>query len=113
MTLDLVNLTAASAGNGGSGHAGQAGQQDVGFGGNVVTVGNACPGGNGGRGGNGGASGGGAGGISVGIVWTGVAEPLQTQVTFQTGAPGEGGIGGEPGVNDGIDGVAQDVLEVP
>ena len=24
-----------------------------------------------------------------------------------------GGLGGEPGVNDGIDGLAQDVLEVP
>jgi hypothetical protein len=32
-------------------------------------------------------------------------------VVFAIGTAGEGGRGGEPGVNDGIDGVAQDVFE--
>jgi hypothetical protein len=60
----------------------------------------------------GGASGGGAGGISAGIVWTGDEAPAQADVLIEIGTEGDGGLGGEPGVNDGIDGVAQTVLEV-
>ena len=78
---------------------------------NVVSLGNSCAGGDGGPGGNGGASGGGAGGISAGIVWAGEEPPLQTEVTFVLGAPGDGGIGGEPGVNDGLDGLALETYE--
>jgi hypothetical protein len=38
---------------------------------------------------------------------------MQTGVTFTEGMPGTKGLGGEPGMNDGIDGVAEDVLEAP
>jgi hypothetical protein len=72
-----------------------------------------CSGGQGGKGGNGGSGGGAAGGISVGIVWQGTSAPTQTDVTFTEGALGTKGIGGSAGTNDGIDGVAQDVLPTP
>jgi hypothetical protein len=111
--IDHAVLAAGDAGGGGRGHSGQAGQTEVGAGGNALSSLNSCGGGNGGRGGNGGASGGGAGGISVGIMWTGNESPTQTQVTSTLGMPGYGGVGGEPGVNDGINGIAQDVLKVP
>jgi hypothetical protein len=113
LTVNITKLTAGDAGDGGDGHVGQAGQTDVGAGGNALSSLNSCDGGNGGPGGNGGVSGGGAGGISVGIVWSGNESPTQTQVTFTLGMPGYGGVGGEPGVNDGINGIAQDVLKVP
>ena len=111
VALENVNLIANDAGNGGDGKAGQPGQQDVGAGGNAISALNSCDGGTGGRGGNGGASGGGAGGISVGIVWAGEAAPSQLEVTIEVGTAGEGGIGGEPGVNDGTPGVAHDTHE--
>ena len=113
MVLENASLSVGAAGDGGAGRPGQQGQQEVGFGGNVVSVGNSCAGGGGGRGGNGGASGGGAGGVSVGILWSGDHLPAQIEISFELGAPGVGGIGGEPGVNDGVNGIAQDVFEVP
>jgi hypothetical protein len=111
IALTLVNLIAGDGGEGGQGHPGQPGQQVFGGGGDAVSSNNSCDGGSGGPGGNGGASGGGAGGLSVGIVWAGEETPTQTEVMFKTGTFGEGGLGGEPGVNDGIDGLAQDVFE--
>jgi hypothetical protein len=113
VTLVAAGLTTNVAGDGGNGSAGEPAQEEFGFGG-IVDIGvDSCVGGAGGLGANGGASGGGAGGISVGIVWTGDEEPGQTDVTFELGTAGDGGIGGEPGVNDGIDGLARDTYEVP
>jgi hypothetical protein len=114
VALDVGKLSAGNAGAGGSGHVGQTVEDGlVGGGGGVNSTTNSCYGGAGGPGAAGGASGGGAGGISVGIVWTGDEEPAQTNVVFELGTAGDGGIGGEPGVNDGIDGLARDTYEVP
>jgi hypothetical protein len=112
LDIEAASLIAGSAGDGGNGHVGQSAQTERGSGGGVVDSNNSCPGGGGGLGGNGGASGGGAGGISVGIVWSGENEPTRDEVTFAVDTPGDGGLGGEPGVNDGISGIAQDLLEV-
>lgn len=104
-------LVATDAGDGGSGSAGQPGQTDVGFYGAGTPP--ACGGGSGGPGGAGGAGGGGAGGISVPVVWKGTAAPTidgSAKLTF--GKKGNKGIGGKAGSNDGIDGVAQNVLQV-
>jgi hypothetical protein len=112
IVLATANLVAGNAGEGGGGSAGEAAQEEFGIGGNIESLADSCGGGNGGLGAAGGASGGGAGGISVGIVWSGDDLPDQTDVRFEIGTEGDGGIGGEPGVNDGIDGVTQTVLEV-
>ncbi len=113
LVLDACTIVAGDGGDGGGGSPGQAGQQDVGGGGGVLTTLNACPGGNGGRGASGGAGGGGAGGISVGILWSGDAAPVRQSGTIVTGIAGAKGIGGDPGNNDGVGGVAQQVLEMP
>jgi hypothetical protein len=110
--IEASSLTTGNGGDGGKGLRGQAGQQSVGLGGSTVNPLNSCPGGNGGPGGDGGSSGGGAGGISVGILWSGEA-PVQIDVASALGDPGARGIGGEPGENDGVAGVAQNVLEAP
>jgi hypothetical protein len=72
-----------------------------------------CAGGNGGQGGRGGHGGGGAGGISVGVAWAGDFEPTVEETAITFGVAGVAGIGADPGNNDGIAGVAQEVLEVP
>jgi hypothetical protein len=73
----------------------------------------ACPGGNGGLGGDGGAGGGGAGGVSVGVLWKGAMAPTVTvDTTITNGKAGTSGIGGVPGTNNGIAGVAQKVLSL-
>jgi hypothetical protein len=105
-------LVAHDAGAGGDGAPGQAGQTPGGFGANGGGLG-ACPGGAGGGGGRGGAGGGGAGGISVGILWSGSDAPMRTGGTITVGEAGRAGVGGDPGNNDGIAGVADQVLEVP
>jgi hypothetical protein len=104
-------LIASDAGHGGNGAEGQEGQMEAGFGG--LQAPSACPGGAGGFGGKGAAGGGGAGGISAGVVWSGDAAPSLTGTTRSLGLPGAKGLGGEPGTNDGIDGVAEDVIEMP
>jgi hypothetical protein len=77
-------------------------------------VGGGCPGGVGGLGGQGGAGGGGAGGISVAILWSGDVELVVDETTQRmVGTAGDPGIGGDPGNNDGIPGVAEEILEVP
>ena len=112
VSLVASELVAAGGGKGGAGIAGQAAQPENGFGGNKAGAG--CQAGSGGKGGNGGSSGGGAGGISVGILYTGTrpTTDVATDAKIATGAAGTKGIGGSPGTNDGIDGVAQAVLEV-
>jgi hypothetical protein len=112
--VDLQNseLIAADAGDGGDGIAGQDGQMEGGAGG--IQSPTACPGGAGGFGGKGAASGGGAGGISVGVLWTGESAPvIDGTTTTLLGMPGAKGIGGDPGINDGIDGVAENMLKAP
>ncbi|MBK8997615.1 MAG: hypothetical protein IPM35_17945 [Myxococcales bacterium] len=103
-------LLAADGGNGGNGVAGQSGQTEYGFGANPGPGG--CLGGAGAPGGAGGAGGGGAGGISVSVLWKGTAAPTidgSAKLTF--GKKGTKGTGGKAGSNDGIDGVAQNVLQ--
>ncbi len=115
VTLDTVNLVAGDAGKGGDGGAGQQGGSG-GAAGPLASGGMAndsCDGGRGGKGGNGGSGGGAAGGISVGIAWSGSAAPTQTSVTFTEGALGAKGKGGSAGTNDGIDGIAQDIWQSP
>ncbi|MGK3962078.1 hypothetical protein WMF38_54365 [Sorangium sp. So ce118] len=96
VTLRDVHIQTHEGGYGGFGQAGQ----DGGYGGQPGRAAEAqehgsalraCDGGPGGRGGHGGLGGGGAGGPSVGIAY--VNEELLTleDVTFQIGAPGEGG----------------------
>jgi hypothetical protein len=109
VALSNSELITSDGGDGGNGHVGQEGQQTVGVGGAGVE---ACRGGNGGKGARGGAGGGGAGGVSVGIVWSGPNAPAQLETTVETGVPGVGGLGAELDVNDGIDGVAQAMLQV-
>jgi hypothetical protein len=110
--VENTELMAADAGQGGDGVQGQVGQTESGFGG-LPGGGSACQGGIGGLGGRGGAGGGGAGGISVGILWTGDDEPMRTGGMITVGMAGSSGIGGDPGNNDGIAGVAEQVLEAP
>jgi hypothetical protein len=113
VTLEGCSLSTADAGKGGSGAAGQAGQQQAGGGGAPIDTVSSCGGGSGGFGAAGAAGGGGAGGISVGIVWQGDTPPNMSGDTIvSVGKPGSKGPGGAPGDNDGIAGVAQDVLEI-
>lgn len=108
VVLSASVLVAANGGAGGRGQAGQEGQVG-GAGGSGVGAG--CSGGKGGTGGRGGAGGGGAGGISAGLVWIGSASPIFDASYVLKGEPGAAGIGGEPGVNDGVPGVSREVLE--
>ncbi len=108
-----VTLTTKDAGKGGDGVVGQGGQVIFGFKGNGA--GGACQGGNGAPGADGGAGGGAAGGVSVAVLWKGaaaMAPVVDTGTAVSLGAKGAKGIGGKAGSNDGIDGVAQDVVEV-
>lgn len=113
VTLTDAILVSTDAGKGGDGAAGQPGGNggSPGSGATAVAANNGCDGGKGGKGGNGGAGGGAAGGISVGILWSGTSVPTQANLSVTTGTPGAKGIGGDAGVNDGIVGVAQNELE--
>jgi hypothetical protein len=113
LSISSSEAKAASAGNGGAGIGGQAGQTPGGFPGAGKSAG--CAGGNGGVGGKGGAGSGGAGGISVGILYKGTKPTTDaaTDGKITVGTKGNKGIGGVPGTNDGIDGVAQAVLQAP
>lgn len=109
--LFTSELRTSDAGAGGSGSHGQAGQRDVGFGGLPGGLG-ACQGVSGGIGGDGGAGAGGGGGLSVAVLFRG-SQPLLTDTTVVPGAAGARGRGGNPGVNDGLDGLARRDLQVP
>lgn len=106
VTLEQSEIMTDDAGEGGAGSAGQAGQPG-GPAGTQASTG--CQGGQGGEGADGGSGGGGAGGVSVGVLFLGDS-PILTDVSYTLGDPGDGGSGGDPGENDGIDGVAQNVL---
>ncbi len=109
--LNELDLVTKDAGKGGNGAAGQDGQSQSGSGGLQVPDG--CQGGKGGKGGAGGAGGGGAGGVSAGIVSRGAAPVPDLKTHISTGLAGTKGVGGLAGSNDGIDGKAQAILEVP
>ena len=100
--LDGVTLKGGTGGTGGGG----------GLGGNGGGAGsNGCQAGSGGQGARGGAGSGGAGGLSVAILYKGPKPTGASTLSF--GALGTGGVGGAAGVNDGLDGLAQNELEVP
>jgi hypothetical protein len=109
VAIGASELSTGAAGTGGAGKAGQSGQQG-GFGG--VQAGGGCPGGVGGNGANGGHGGGGAGGISVPLVYSAAKPTLSSGTKLTPGKAGAGGAGGNPGVNNGIAGVAQPDLQV-
>lgn len=118
VVVNASTLVATTAGDGGAGVAGQPGESFAGFGG-IPGLGSfpGCNGGAGGTGGNGGAGAGGAGGISVGVLWKGGAAPTvdsatNAQITVAAKG-GAKGTGGNSPANDGIDGVAQAVLQAP
>lgn len=110
-----VNASELHAGNGGAGGKGSAGQdgQLGGYGGLQSAPG--CSGGAGGKGAKGGTSAGGVGGISAGILYQGTAPTSDSTTTsaITLGTAGAKGVGGKAGQNDGIDGVAQAVLQAP
>ena len=112
VTVVASELHAGDGANGGTGVGGQIGQS-----GGVGGAGSApgCAGGFGGRGSAGGTGAGGVGGSSVAVLYTGTVPTLDssTQGAMTFGAKGLKGIGGKPGVNDGIDGVAMTVHQLP
>jgi len=50
--------------------------------------------------------------VFAGVLFAGIA-PAVADTTVTLGSPGDGGTGGDPAENDGIDGVAEQVLEAP
>ncbi len=107
-------LTSASGGLGGIGATGGQGGQGgtggpAGSGNNVAN--DSCPGGSGGNGGPGGPGGGGQGGHSVGIAFIGTAPDISATTTVAPGSPGAKGVGGNPGMNDGVPGLACKTLD--
>jgi hypothetical protein len=109
-------LLAGDAGDGGKGAPGQEGQAG-GTGGGVDTTGSSgqagpCGGGNGGKGGKGGAGGGGAGGISTAVAWSGNEPTIDASTALGFGEAGAIGVGGVPGGNDGIAGVAENMIQI-
>jgi hypothetical protein len=108
-----LTLTSLAAGAGGAGATGQAGGSGGAHGNGAGT---ACAGGNGGSGGKGGAGGGGAGGVSVGVLWKGTEPQLDASAPNTITVASSGGtkgLGGATPTNDGIDGIAQPVLQAP
>lgn len=113
VTLFSSTLVAASGGKGGDGAVGQPGQAG-GFSGSGASPG--CNGGNGGTGGAGGSGGGGAGGVSYGVLYSGTKPTIDDATTAKitvASAVATHGVGGAPGTNDGIDGVATPVAAAP
>jgi hypothetical protein len=107
--VQLVSATVSTSagGAGGSGAGGGAGGAGGAGGG-----GNMCSGAAGGKGARGGPGGGGAGGVSIGILYTGVAPVTDVATQVLPGTAGVGGVGGDPGVNDGVVGVSGSVENV-
>jgi hypothetical protein len=74
-----------------------------------------CAGGSGGTGGTGGTGAGGVGGISVGVLYKGNTPTVDsaTMGAITLGTAGAKGVGGKPGTNDGIAGVAMATMQSP
>ncbi len=112
--LQQCSLATSGGGDGGAGAAGQLGQPGGGgASGGALSPFNGCAGGDGASGGNGGSGGGGAGGLSVGALYQGTAPQFDAATTAAVtiGAAGKKGIGGVPGANDGVVGVAGSLLD--
>jgi hypothetical protein len=107
VVAENLSISAAAGSAGGLGSEGQPGQPG---GARGDGTGTACDGGNGGKGADGGSGGGGAGGLSVGVLWSGDTAPQLTNPSITVGTPGAAGVGGDPGMNDGIPGIAMEVL---
>ncbi len=109
VTLVACDIVTLFGGKGGDGVAGQDGQLG-GYAGTLASPG--CAGGIGGQGAKGAPGGGGAGGSSVGILYTGQAPNADTNttITIPSNAAVKG-TGGDPGVNDGVDGAKVAVLQ--
>ncbi|WP_437962298.1 hypothetical protein WME76_44375 (plasmid) [Sorangium sp. So ce119] len=97
--VDKTNIIVGDAGRGGNGGRGQQG----GFGGPRGPAGYiapaayfACDGGRGGAGGNGGHGGGGLGGVSIAVALVNSSVHLTESANWAWGAPGAGGVGGDP-----------------
>ena len=97
VSLVATTITTAAGGLGGTGGGGGAGSAGGGAGGGGPV---GCAGGEGGKGGDGAPGGGGAGGISVGVLHKG------------PGKAGDKGVGGTPGVADGVDGTSAKIADV-
>jgi hypothetical protein len=111
-TLEDCELVTSDAGDGGAGAIGQPGQTEAGLGGNGSA--GACSGGDGGLGAAGGVGGGGAGGIVVAVLFRGAKPPaVDANTSIALGEPGKAGPGAIAGENDGIDGVAAALRELP
>jgi hypothetical protein len=111
VTLTACDIVTLAGGAGGTGSAGQDGQLG-GYAGTANSPG--CGGGVGGKGAAGGAGGGGAGGISVGVLYTDQKPTVDAATTIIVPtSPAAKGTGGAAGTNDGIDGVAQAVMQAP
>jgi hypothetical protein len=107
--LENTTITTGAGGLGGTGQLGQLGKTGA----NPSPVSSGyCLAGKGGSGARGGAGGGGAGGISVPVVYTSDSTITQEDTTLTPGTAGAKGVGGVPGTNDGVAGVAQATLEL-
>ena len=115
-TFSGVVVRTSAGGKGGTGALGQGGAVDgQGAPGGTKAGGTSktgCNGGFGGSGGNGGGGGGGRGGHSVGIAFgEGSAPAVETGISFEIGAAGDGGIGGNTPDNDGAPGTAEALVD--
>ncbi len=107
--LENTTITTGAGGLGGTGPTGQLGRTGA----NPSPAPSGyCLAGKGGAGAQGGAGGGGAGGISVPVVYTSDSTLAQEDTTLTPGTAGAKGVGGIPGTNDGVAGVAQATLEL-
>ncbi len=108
ISLEDVALESSAAGDGGDGAPGQAGQGGGAAGEPPV---NYCSGGAGGKGADGTAGGGGAGGVSIALLTLASSiDDRNASTSLRVGAAGDGGVGGLPGVNDGINGLSRTKL---
>jgi hypothetical protein len=107
VVLNGVLLAATDAGRGGHGAPGQPGQPG-GLAGSAPN--HLCAGGEGGSGADGAPGGGGAGGVSAAALTLNGSVEWDRATTLSVGVPGEAGLGGLPGVNDGIKGLSRKEL---
>ncbi|WP_437741011.1 hypothetical protein WMF39_35895 [Sorangium sp. So ce1504] len=117
----LVDKTDIITGNGGRGGNGERGQEggrggpEGPRGGITGTAYRACEGGLGGNGGSGGHGGGGLGGVSITIALVNSSIHLTESADWDWGAPGAGGVGGDPNDDNakGEDGQTAVLWEFP
>lgn len=113
VTLDTCALTSGDGGHGGDGGGGGGGGAGGAGAPGDPSQSSSMAGGGGGTGGAGGSGGGGAGGATAGVVYRGAVIAVPPTSTITTGAFGTNGVGGKPGVNEGVDGPKMDVIVLP